>query len=63
MGRGRVASPGDPVVGTFPGPTGERLSLVRGDVPGGRAATLEEVVLGHLAAGREPRSAAAEQAV
>ena len=46
------------VVGTFPGPAGERLSLVRGSAPGGRAATLEEVVLGHLAAARVPRSAA-----
>lgn len=44
------------VVGTFPGPAGERLSLVRGAATGGRAATLEEVVLGHLAAARPPRS-------
>jgi ABC-2 type transport system ATP-binding protein len=41
------------VVGTFPAATGERLSLVRGSI--GRPATLEEVVIGHLAAGREPR--------
>jgi ABC-2 type transport system ATP-binding protein len=40
-------------VGTFPAATGERLSLVRGTI--GRPATLEEVVIGHLAAGREPR--------
>ena len=47
------------IVGTFPGPTGERLSLVRGDSSaGGRQATLEEVVLGHLAAGRRPRAVA-----
>ena len=39
----------------FPGPAGERLSLVRGDGAGGRQATLEEVVLGHLAAARKPR--------
>ena len=45
---------------SFPGPTGERLSLVRGDASvGGRPATLEEVVLGHLAAARRPRTAAA----
>jgi ABC-2 type transport system ATP-binding protein len=41
------------VVGTFPAPTGERLALVRGSV--GRPATLEEVVIGHLAAGRPER--------
>lgn len=40
------------VVGTFPGPDGERLDLVAGDPGLGRAATLEEVVLGHLAVGR-----------
>ena len=40
-------------VGTFPAPTGERLALVRGSV--GRPATLEEVVIGHLAAGRPER--------
>ena len=54
------ASPGVPagstIVGIFPGPVGERLALVRGHAPGGRPATLEEVVLGHLAAGRVPRS-------
>jgi ABC-2 type transport system ATP-binding protein len=46
-----------PVVGTFPAATGERLSLVaaaRTVTLFGRAATLEEVVLGHLAAGRRP---------
>jgi ABC-2 type transport system ATP-binding protein len=47
------------VVGVFPGPAGERLSLVRGDRSGGRSATLEEVVLGHLAAARVPRTVAA----
>jgi ABC-2 type transport system ATP-binding protein len=41
------------VVGTFPAPTGERLALVRGSA--GRLATLEEVVIGHLAAGRPER--------
>jgi ABC-2 type transport system ATP-binding protein len=47
---------GDPgsgrVVGTFPGPNGERLDLVKSAVEVGRPATLEEVVLGHLAASR-----------
>ena len=47
------------VVGVFPGPAGERLSLVRGTAVGGRPATLEEVVLGHLAAARGPRPARA----
>jgi len=40
-------------IGTFPSPTGEPLTLLRGR--GGRAATLEEVVIGHLAAGRLSR--------
>lgn len=47
------------VVGGFPAPAGEPLTLVRvpvvvaaGRAPLGRAATLEEVVIGHLAAGR-----------
>ncbi len=47
------------VVGGFPAPAGEPLTLVRVPVvapaivaPPGRAATLEEVVIGHLAAGR-----------
>jgi ABC-2 type transport system ATP-binding protein len=46
------------VVGTFPGPDGERLDLVAGDGDGGhgRTATLEEVVLGHLASAREDRA-------
>ena len=51
-----VVSAGSTIVGIFPGPAGERLGLVRGPAPGGRPATLEEVVLGHLAAGRVPRS-------
>ena len=46
------------VIGRFPGPAGERLMLVAGDPTAGRAATLEEVVLGHLAAAREPRASA-----
>ena len=40
------------LVGTFPGVDGERLDLISGDAGNGRPATLEEVVLGHLAAGR-----------
>jgi hypothetical protein len=55
-------APGEParlingsVIGTFPSPTGERLSLVRGTAHDGRPATLEEVVLGHMAAARTPR--------
>jgi ABC-2 type transport system ATP-binding protein len=53
-----IAGPGA-LVGTFPAPAGEPLALVR--VPTvvdasapviGRASTLEEVVIGHLAAGR-----------
>jgi ABC-2 type transport system ATP-binding protein len=43
---------GGGVVGRFPGPVGEPLALVVGGSGPGRLATLEEVVLGHLAAGR-----------
>lgn len=39
------------LVGIFSGPTGERLALADGG-KAGRSATLEEIVLGHLAAGR-----------
>ena len=49
----------DSVVGAFPAPAGEPLALVRAPVVApagagrlGRAETLEEVVIGHLAAGR-----------
>ena len=57
-----VAPPPGSIVGNFPGPSGERLSLVRGDESvGGRPATLEEVVLGHLAAARRPRTAVATE--
>ncbi len=55
-GASPVVPGGSTIVGIFPGPAGERLGLVRGPAPGGRPATLEEVVLGHLAAGRVPRS-------
>jgi ABC-2 type transport system ATP-binding protein len=50
-------APGDDVVGTFMDTGGGQVSLIRhaGGVSGrGRPATLEEVVLGHLAAGRTP---------
>jgi ABC-2 type transport system ATP-binding protein len=43
------------IVGVFPGPTDERLALVKSAAAVGRAATLEELVLGHLAAGRPRR--------
>ncbi|MDQ6793776.1 MAG: ABC transporter ATP-binding protein [Chloroflexota bacterium] len=44
------------VVGVFPGPAGEQLALVVGIGTGdARHPTLEELVLGHLAAGRPPR--------
>jgi ABC-2 type transport system ATP-binding protein len=42
---------GKPAVGTFSGPGGEALALVRGET-GGHPATLEEIVLGHLAMAR-----------
>jgi ABC-2 type transport system ATP-binding protein len=55
---------GDAVIGTFPAPDGEPLALVRvpaiADVaasPLGREATLEEVVIGHLGAGRRRAAA------
>ena len=48
-----VAGAAVSAIGTFPSPTGEPLTLLRGR--GGRAATLEEVVIGHLAAGRVSR--------
>jgi len=52
---------GAQVVGSFPSSTGERLTLMRGLA--GRPATLEEVVIGHLAAGRPDRPAKAERKV
>jgi ABC-2 type transport system ATP-binding protein len=55
----------DAVVGTFPAPNGDPVSLVRtaavaavGASEAGRPATLEEVVIGHLAAGRVRATAA-----
>ncbi len=53
-----VGNGGGSLVGVFPGPSGERLRLVRGAGDHGRAATLEEVVLGHLAAARVPTATA-----
>ena len=57
------------VVGGFPAPNGEPLTLVRvpsvadAEVPQvGRPATLEEVVIGHLAAGRRRAAATAAPA-
>ncbi len=48
-------APGGRLVGRFPGPAGEPLVLVEGAGGPGRPATLEEVVLGHLAAARDAR--------
>ena len=51
-----VPSPAEEVVGTFMGASGESMALVRSSasgLPRGREASLEEVVLGHLAAGRD----------
>jgi ABC-2 type transport system ATP-binding protein len=44
---------GAQVIGSFPSAVGARVTLVRGFA--GRPATLEEVVIGHLAAGRPER--------
>lgn len=46
---------GDEVVGTFLDPGGSECVLVRGR-SGGDPATLEEIVIGHLAAGRRART-------
>jgi ABC-2 type transport system ATP-binding protein len=43
---------GGRLVGRFPDPEGRLVALVEGAAGPGRPATLEEVVLGHLAAGR-----------
>jgi ABC-2 type transport system ATP-binding protein len=56
----RVADGDGPIdagrlVGRFPDPGGRIVALVRGEAGPGRPATLEEVVLGHLAAGRRTR--------
>lgn len=48
---------GQNAVGTFPGPAGEPLALVRGS-SAGRPASLEEIVLGHLAAKESNRAEA-----
>jgi ABC-2 type transport system ATP-binding protein len=71
-GSGGEGMAADRVVGSFPSPGGEPLTLVRvrpaealpPDGPSaGRAATLEEVVIGHLAAGRGPRPDRTERKV
>ena len=49
---------GGRLVGRFPDPEGRPVALIEGAVGPGRPATLEEVVLGHLAAGRVRRTAA-----
>ena len=68
---GAAAGPGA-AVGSFPSPEGDRLTLVRvpavqpldGPAPGpGRSATLEEVVIGHMAAGRLRRAMARSEEV
>lgn len=67
---GPAISP-DRVVGSFPSPEGDTLTLVRvrsaeplppEGTPDERPATLEEVVIGHMAAGRIRRAAAAAEA-
>jgi ABC-2 type transport system ATP-binding protein len=52
---GDAAIDGGRLVGRFPDPEGRLLALVEGAAGPGRSATLEEVVLGHLAAGRSRR--------
>ncbi len=62
----------DRLVGSFPSAAGESLTLVRvpvaqplipdGPTPDGRPATLEEVVIGHMAAGRVRRASAPVEA-
>jgi len=50
-------------IGVFAGPSGEQLALLdAAGSPLGRPATLEEIVLGHLAAGRAIDAAAADWA-
>ena len=49
---------GGRLVGRFPDPEGRAVALVEGAAGPGRPATLEEVVLGHLAAGRVRRATA-----
>jgi ABC-2 type transport system ATP-binding protein len=48
---------GRPAVGHFIGPEGERLVLIKSADPALREATLEEIVLGHLAAARPSMAA------
>jgi ABC-2 type transport system ATP-binding protein len=48
---------GQPFVGKFVGPDGERFVLLKSSDPGLRDATLEEIVLGYLVAARPPTAA------
>ena len=57
---GPLAVDAGPVVGRFPDPDGHPVALVEGAAGPGRPATLEEVVLGHLAAGRAGARSAIE---
>ena len=50
---------GQAAIGTFAGTAGELLALVKGSGTSGRPASLEEIVLGHLAAARTRRAAEA----
>jgi hypothetical protein len=65
-GSGGPAIAAERVVGSFPSPGGDPLTLVRvrpaeaipaDGLPDERPATLEEVVIGHMAAGRVRRAA------
>jgi ABC-2 type transport system ATP-binding protein len=59
-----AATPGGEAIGSFSGPAGERLTLLRrastsSEAKNLRPASLEEVVLGYLASGRASRAEAA----
>jgi ABC-2 type transport system ATP-binding protein len=63
LGTDGTATPGGEAIGSFGGPSGERLTLLRQSSPSAasdlRPASLEEVVLGYLASGRARPSEAA----
>ena len=70
-GSAGAASPAERVVGSFPSPGGDPLTLVKvrpaepippEGLPDERPATLEEVVIGHMAAGRVRRAATRTEA-
>jgi len=70
-GSAGAAIPAERVVGSFPSPGGDPLTLVKvrpaepippEGLPDERPATLEEVVIGHMAAGRVRRAAARTEA-